>query len=410
MTSKPTTASEPSARETRSGHLAAAAAVAFCGLLASAQQTESARLPYVWPDVAAVYFLGTLPLGMLAANFLRRRLNRPLALLAGLAGLLLGLLVMFGQVPQLQVPSGWLPRTTLALLATTSSLLVCNSLLLRAGRDQLLVPPASPLMIAVGLAFATVVPSLYLDSRCEYHRQRLADLVGQFRLGPARELAEQLKAISPRLEINGVVVSQVAVDLKAAVAEIELQFAEPLPAQSTPNERLERARQAAILGHIEETENVLAPLVRTDARDPRACNLLGLAYQGSQQWLESRFWYDAAWQILSSENSERVDSDLLQAVMGVAYADRKLGHYRDAESAYQRALELDSSAAMHFLMAQFYEDAQQATKAHQHAALAMKMDPARYQTVGRELINQLETNHFGCLPVFLRRRSADLAP
>lgn len=406
----PPASATASATETRTGVLAVAAAVAVCCLLASAQPGDRARLPYVWPSVAAAYFLGALPAGMLAAGFLRKRLSRFAALLTGLIAFLFGVLAMFMDEPVWQVPGGWLTRTSLALLVATGSLLVCQALLSQAGRDRATGPRISPPMIALGLVFATVVPSLYLESRCEYHRQRLADLLGQFRLGPALQLADQLNAISPRQEVNGLWVSRIATDLQAAVAEIESQIAQALPSQATPDERVERARQLAILGRVGETERVLAPLVQPAARNPQACNLLGLAYEGSQQWRDSLYWYNEAERILSGGTGGEVRDDLLQAIMGIAYAQRKLGHYREAEVAYQRCLELDSSAAMNFLMAQFYEDAQQATKAQQHAALAMTLDPARYQVAGRALIDQLETNHFGCLSVFLRRRSTGAQP
>ena len=397
----------PTSLDIRARYLAIAAAAAFCCLFALAQPTGFVRLPYVWPNVAVAYIVSALPLGMLIAAFVRNRISRPFALVAGLPGLLVGILVMFGSEPQLQIPGGWMTRTMLALVVATSSLVFCNALLLKAGLHQPLVPRTSWLTTSVCLAFAVVVPSIYLDSRVEYHRQRLSDLMGQYRLGPARDVAEQLNAVAPHLEVNGLLVSQVVNDLNVAVADIESRVADHLPAASMPEDRLDRARNVAILGRVEEVENLLAPLVQARPRDPRACNLLGLTYEGSEQWRQSRFWYREADQLLADDSAQRDPADLLQAVMGIAYAERKLGHYREAEIAYQRALELDSSAAMNFLMAQFYEDSQQAAKAQQHAAIAMKLDPARYQALGRELIDQLETSHFGCMSVFLRRRSGD---
>jgi tetratricopeptide (TPR) repeat protein len=93
-------------------------------------------------------------------------------------------------------------------------------------------------------------------------------------------------------------------------------------------------------------------------------------------------------------------------VRGIAYAERKLGRYPQAEAAYQRLLELSPTADTHFLLAKFYEDTQRADLARQHARRAMRLAPERYEASGQELINSLAVRHFGCFSVYAAERSS----
>ena len=73
---------------------------------------------------------------------------------------------------------------------------------------------------------------------------------------------------------------------------------------------------------------------------------------------------------------------VLRATTGIAYCLRKLGRYAEAEVAYREVLALSPTADSHFLLAQFYEDAQQAGKAREHARRAIELAPDRYPKDG----------------------------
>ena len=250
-------------------------------------------------------------------------------------------------LPDWPVPGSWLARTAVSVLVVTGCLLVCRAVLSPVVRDRPIQPTNRP-AIAIGIILATMIPALFLNSRCEYNGHRLEDLLGQYRLGHAREIAEQLSAVSPHHQVNGVAAAQIVDELNAAVAEIESLVATPLPTGSAEDDRLERARQWAILGQIDQVERVVAPLVGAKDRNPQACNLLGLAYEADEQWGQSRYWYYEAFRLLTSDDDQKnakesvggeqdagqqADAALLQAVKGIAYAERKLGRYRDAELA-----------------------------------------------------------------------------
>jgi tetratricopeptide (TPR) repeat protein len=85
---------------------------------------------------------------------------------------------------------------------------------------------------------------------------------------------------------------------------------------------------------------------------------------------------------------------------GVAFSQRKLGHYAEAEATYQEVLSRATTADSHFLLAQFYDDTQQTRKAREHARRAMTLAPQRYQQEGEKLIRKLTVYHFGCFHVF----------
>ncbi|HVW01990.1 MAG TPA: hypothetical protein VHB77_16675, partial [Planctomycetaceae bacterium] len=97
----------------------------------------------------------------------------------------------------------------------------------------------------------------------------------------------------------------------------------------------------------------------------------------------------------SSTEAHRV-----RALGGIGYTERKLGHLREAEAAWLQALELRPTADLHFLVAQFYRDTQQAAAAHQHIVRAIELAPERYREEGHRLTEELMTSHFGCAAVW----------
>ncbi len=99
----------------------------------------------------------------------------------------------------------------------------------------------------------------------------------------------------------------------------------------------------------------------------------------------------------SFTNKPRTEpGELIQAVTGIAFCQRKLGNKPAAATAYQELLGLAPTADTHFLLAQFYDDTQQAALADQHARKAISLDPARYAERGGQLIDKLRTTQFSC--------------
>jgi len=89
----------------------------------------------------------------------------------------------------------------------------------------------------------------------------------------------------------------------------------------------------------------------------------------------------------------------IQATQGVAFSQRKLGRYRDAEIAYLELVKLAPSADVYFLLGQFYEESQQTEPARDWIRLAMERAPERYRKPGERLLKSMQMSHFGCLRV-----------
>lgn len=252
---------------------------------------------------------------------------------------------------------------------------------------------AVPLVVAiragdvgwVGLAAVVlfVPPWVYAAARQRHVAAELGQLVDQERLGEARTLARRLAAFDPLAEVRDTRIDQVVRELDRRVRALEAEAANPATAP------LDRARALAKLGRAGpalEALEALEPLT-----GPEADTLRGLIHEARGDWPAGIAAYRSARAAMPTSAN---------AVRGEAYCLRKAGDYGAAEAAYRDLLALAPSAETHFLLAQFYEDAQQAEKSHHHARQAMALDPRQFRRPGEALLDKLQTSHFGCLRVF----------
>jgi len=299
--------------------------------------------PFIWRDVALVYFLAALPLAATLAAAVTAQLQ-------------------------------WSSHSWAILLFETIVLLA--------------------------------VPQLYIRARCEHDGHRAAELARQSRFAEASGLMRQILALQPKAAWNGQPLSLASANINQVLREIEVRVAASLPNGATDEERISRAQHLAMLGRTNDALTILASSPAL-AASPAASNLRGTIHETQNRWRPAREWYakaKVAWQPLP--DSPARTTGLSQAVTGIAFCERKLGRLREAEAAWRELLTLSPTADTHFLLAQFYEDTQQAGKARFHAQQAMQLDPQRYQVQGRRLIDKLVTSHFGCAGVF----SAELSP
>lgn len=304
---------------------------------ASAVGWQEFPAPFYWLDIAVVYFLAALPLAATLASALLPQANKAQANL-------------------------------IAIVAFDIAALVC-------------------------------IPNLYVHARIQHDISRSIGYVQQSRYGAASHLIHRTLKLSPHATWNGKSLSAVAETIDQVVARIEGSIASPLPSNAKDQQRIERAEALAMLGHNRQALDLLeaSPSLASDAR---ACNLQGTIYETQRHWRPARDWYRKSKQVWQ-ETGESSDSTpgLARAITGVAFCERKLGHLREAEAAWQELLSLIPTADSHFLLAQFYEDTQQTDKAQFHAQQAMKLDPTHYVEPGRHLLGKLATSHFGCVGI-----------
>jgi tetratricopeptide (TPR) repeat protein len=381
----------------------AGAAVCASILLGRLMHWERAPFPYMWRDVAMVHVLAAVPLAGAIALFIRRR--HSMAVCVGLgafsAALSVSLIVSASSESATLGSSfaaiGLVLRAAPAFGLALSAALACAVLFHRA-ESQAKRLPAKQRTAACLLGIITLLlaPTFYVAARARDDTARLRELLEQSRLGEARELAGGLLALDPGAQLQGYPLHDVLPRIDQTARQLEARVAVPLVMNATHQERFDRARDLAILGHTDEAVAVLQSWPGATA-SADACSLRGTIYEMREEWKTARDWYAHA--LRAWEGSARLperEVRLVQATKGIAFCERKLGRYREAETAYLQVLALSPTADTHFLLAQFYEDTQQTTNARTHAVQAMTLAPDRYQRQGQQLIDKLVTSHFGC--------------
>lgn len=351
-------------------------------------------------DVAIVCLLAALPLAAVVAEVASRRSSRAGRVLLGGFTLGCGVAiacwggVLEGDVLRLLIAAAFAVGAVLMLTGVAPAAWQAPLLQRARGRG------------AVLLAVAVVIlPTVYVDARSRHDLQQLTILIEQSRLGEADTLAGRIVVLRPTAMWQGQPVARVRHELERSVAEIRQRVAAPLAVSADFTVRVDRARDLAILGETGAALRILQDDRVAAYRDPEVMNLVGTIHETRSEWSAAREWYargrDAAAGWPASGARQAV---LQRAVRGIAYAERKLGRVREAEAAYRELLAVAPTAETHFLLAQFYEDAQQASLAREHARQAMRLDARRYAQAGRRLIDKLVTFHFGCLGVYRAER------
>lgn len=399
--------SQPEKARPQLAEMAGLAVVALLSILLYLSGISQIGFPFVFKDIAWVYWFAALPLASIIVSYIPRK-GRELDLIRGgllvaTSLLLTGSAILDSDVP-LPWGIGWALRVSLALT------LGCGAVLL--GRT---VPTSTPpvvrapggggLFLVFALLFMTMVPAIYLQARSRHALRQLDGLLEQSRLGEAERLARALRLLnvdSPDRPLDITVY-----ELESTLEDLRKQVRRPLPSSDKPLEVISRARIWAILG---ERETALEQLDRYPRlqKTPELALLRGTIEETLENWTEAESAFrtaHAGWK-LRDDSPEKL-AGLYQATRGIAFAQRKSGAFQSAETTYRELLELSPTAETHFLVARFYEDMQKSSAAQRHAQEAMTLDPQRYGRPGEELIKTLSSLHFGCWGVFREQASAE---
>ena len=281
--------------------------------------------------------------------------------------------------------------------------LACRLRVLQADRRKCGYPAFVAALIVV-----LVVPWSYASMRTKQRLERLNDYVSLSRFREALQLATVLEEGDGKLRVNGRPISDVRAELNRMVAALEAGVIRPLSRDAGGNERLDRARMLAMLGRADEAVELLIG-IEEPLLAAQAANLLGVLSENQEQWdaaAEAFALAHAAWRKLPDSDQTRVG--IIEATRGLAFAQRKSGHYDQAAATYRELLALSPTADMHYLLAQFYVDSQDAEAAWSHARQAAELSPANYEQKAMALVNDLQVRQFGCLNVFRSRKSSTL--
>lgn len=373
-------------------------------------------LPYVRPDLIVVCFLCMSPLAILLAESMTgilKRHNRVLfwtvefVLFIGAAGILFLALTGDQTSVTLDQDDAWesfILRPTIAFWLLISSFLLAGNLF--RFQESASTPRQGALVWLLVCTTALVVPAFYTQSRVDEMVTQTEEYLGSGRLGDARKLTREICVLSPWQNIGGTSAGDLARDLDRDCYEIErnLAFMKRRPVQSEEF-HFQQARLLSILGQPSAAIRLLEPWIRKSEASPLSYQLIGNIYQQQKNWINSERYYQRAlmaWKKLP--RSEQQQAGIVAAWKGIAFAERKRGNYAEAEAAYLSALSLVPTADQHYLLAQFYEDTQQTTKARDHARQAMALNGSRYGVPGKKLITSLQQQHFGCLNVWRNGR------
>ncbi|WP_417375346.1 tetratricopeptide repeat protein [Gimesia maris] len=381
--------------------------------VSTVRDAESLSLPYLRVDIAIVCFVCMLPLVMLSSDWLFRVFSHhspPLFKLVqiifytGAAGILIMALTSSHPNGTLSRYDAWESMILRPVLAFWLMMTLCliEGQISKRGKTSESSSKQGFLIWGLALMTAVLVPAIYIQSRVNEIVTTVEESLGSGRLGDARRLTREVCVLAPWQKIGDLPAGDLARDLDRSCYEIERNIGfmqlEPVGSEEAA---YQQARLLTILGKGEAALRLLAPWKDQKTVSPLTCQLLGNIYQQQEQWGESERWYQKslnAWERLP--HSEQQQVGIVSAWKGIAFAERKRGNYEKAESAYLSALSLAPTADQHYLLAQFYEDTQQTSKAREHALQAMALNADRYGKSGQKLITSLQQQHFGCLNVW----------
>lgn len=350
---------------------------------------------YVWRDVAAVFLVGALPLAVVLSTSISRSLT---SAGSGTIGLVLASIAYGVFVAS---PPGGLAICWGASACSTTGLFLLVLAVMPASTVSK-TPSLAPGWFWLSLLVLALPTSIHAQMHFRSEQRRLGELLDRSQLGEAHLVADRLRKWAAHGKFRGRELVTVEKDLQRLVGQITQEVAIPLDPAASVEDRIERARQLAILGRTGQALDVLRRLP-AESRPPAALNLMGTIHEDRSEWGDASQCYQLALAASGPSNvgdKDESDAEILRAWQGIGFNERKLGDLAAAEFAYLELLKRSPDAERHFLLGQFYEDTQRTLLARTHLRQAIALDPVRYDAEGKRLLQQLEVGHFGCLQVF----------
>lgn len=379
------------------GGLSLSLLIVWCCIM----NVEHPRSPFVWRDVALIHLtctllFSTVLLRLMAADagWIRLSIIAGTCWVAGVfafAGLI-------GIVPVMSLPGsapgGYFQRQIVALMLIAPLAWIGG----RLGTTRVRPHAEQVAWLCLTFVIANAIPGVYVTARCHQDVTRFRELLGQSRLGEGLRLGQRLVRLDPDARWDNGTLSGTVSDLDRVVQTLQSEDSVNAGYKRTEEQWFQHAQRLAMLGQTDEALRILNEFEHPTAK---TWNLAGTIHETRDSWRQGLDAYrkaEAAWESrsVSSDRSQ----GLIRAVTGMAFCQRKLGQYHQAESAYRKLLQLAPNADTHFLLAQFYDDSEQTVLSQGHARRAMELSPQRYLKSGKQLLDKLATSHWGCFKIW----------
>lgn len=360
--------------------------------------------PFGWPRVLVAHLVTALPLGLIAAKWLRSSptVNEAapvlwVALGAGGAGLATAVCPALGEA----VGSGEFGTVPLlALRAAVAFVLVLPWCVWATAAPE---PGAKSLvgpgvLFGLGAAVAVVPCGLYADAVVAARTEQAADLIRRERVVRTDAVLTGLIELGADRSVGKKSPGEARKEYAAVIPRLKQAGNRTLSATAPPAVRLDRALLMIQLDRLDEAAELLRPFAE---RDDTAALLLATVYRDQERWAASDELYsrvlDAqlprAATVLSAAGAS------LTAIEGLAFNARADGRPTDAEWVLKRGLKSlpERAAHFHFLLGQHYHDGGRTGPAVEHLREAARLDPANHAEPAAKLIRQIRVATPACL-------------
>lgn len=392
---------------------AAAAGVSWHALGGAIADSAAAPL-FGWQRLIVVHVLLALPLAVFVAVIVRNCVAtaRPLtlALAAAAIGLaatfVMALIVPFiGNIVESGSPGAWILAPVRTLLCLAVELPWCVAIACSFKRHLELQNRSAPATsfrelvlwtsIAVGAAIA--LPAVFINDLIGKQTVLASDLLARQQLVAADRVIARLCAAGSNRPLRGAEPTTVRRKLARTIRALEQRVDRANPAAFDAQQTIELARTLAMLDRAAAAQELLEPLAGERAD---AALLLAATLQEQQIWEASLAQFASAARLLRDmPDSAQRTAGLVQAIDGIAFCERELGRFREAQQSYEAGLrELPNAAAhFHFQLARHHQLGGRPTTAMAHLQQAATLDPQGYGSQSAALIRQLAAGSPGCL-------------
>ena len=260
-------------------------------------------------------------------------------------------------------------------------------------RDSTAAAESTPQIAWLSLILLACLPAgVYRLARVTQTTDRLQELQSQSRIGEFASLSQDLLTIAPAVSIQNQ-------KLAKLLRPTEQQLQSMKTALTQIQDPVQKARLLAILGRRAEALDTLDIDSSDDQVPAERCLLMGTIYEHESDWKKGEYWYNRARSQLEKTQSKN-EKLWATAYRGLGFCHRKQRDNRAAETAYLHLLEVEPTAGTHFLLAQFYQDAQAGKKSAFHLEEAVQLAPELFEEQASEMKAKLQSYQFSCWKVW----------